>query len=50
MMRRTNSTKGIDDLDVERCYGDVFDARAAGGDDRLRCRVLLRRGCADVAA
>lgn len=25
MLRRTSSTKGIDDLDVERCYGDVFD-------------------------
>jgi dihydroflavonol-4-reductase len=30
MLRRTSSTKGIDDLDVERCYGDVFD------DDALR--------------
>jgi dihydroflavonol-4-reductase len=28
MLRRTSSTKGIDDLDVERCYGDVFDDRA----------------------
>lgn len=25
MLRRTSSTVGIDDLDVERCYGDVFD-------------------------
>jgi dihydroflavonol-4-reductase len=25
MLRRTSSTQGIDDLDVERCYGDVFD-------------------------
>lgn len=25
MLRRTSSTKGIDDLPVERCYGDVFD-------------------------
>lgn len=28
MLRRTSSTKGIDDLNVERCYGDVFDDRA----------------------
>src|ERR1700724_4354500 len=25
MLRRTSSTQGIDDLPVERCYGDVFD-------------------------
>lgn len=25
MLRRTSSTKGIDDLPVQRCYGDVFD-------------------------
>jgi dihydroflavonol-4-reductase len=30
MLRRTSSTKGIDDLEVERCFGDVFD------DDALR--------------
>lgn len=30
MLRRTSSTKGIDDLAVERCYGDIFD------DDALR--------------
>lgn len=28
MLRRTSSTKGIDDLPVERCYGDVFDDAA----------------------
>lgn len=28
MLRRTSSTAGIDDLDVERCYGDVFDGAA----------------------
>lgn len=28
MLRRTSSTAGIDDLDVERCYGDVFDDAA----------------------
>ncbi|MET0705004.1 MAG: NAD-dependent epimerase/dehydratase family protein [Mycobacterium sp.] len=30
MVRKTSSTVGIDDLDVVRCYGDVFD------DDALR--------------
>ena len=28
MLRRTSSTKGIEDLDVERFYGDVFDVEA----------------------
>lgn len=28
MLRRSSSTKGIDDLEVERCYGDVFDDQA----------------------
>lgn len=28
MLRRTSATKGIDDLPVERCYGDVFDDSA----------------------
>ena len=28
MLRPTSSTKGIDDLDVERCYGDIFDDAA----------------------
>jgi dihydroflavonol-4-reductase len=36
MLRRTSSTKAIDDLDVERCYGDVFD------DDALRAAMT---GC-----
>ena len=31
MLRRTSSTKGIDDLDVERCYGDIFDDAALRG-------------------
>ncbi|WP_197380292.1 NAD-dependent epimerase/dehydratase family protein [Mycolicibacterium mengxianglii] len=30
MVRRTSATRGIDDLDVERCHGDIFD------DDALR--------------
>lgn len=28
MVRHTSSTKGIDDLDVQRCYGDIFDDAA----------------------
>jgi nucleoside-diphosphate-sugar epimerase len=28
MLRTTSSTRGVDDLDVERCYGDVFDHAA----------------------
>jgi dihydroflavonol-4-reductase len=28
MLRHSSSTEGIDDLDVERCYGDVFDDAA----------------------
>jgi dihydroflavonol-4-reductase len=28
MVRHTSSTKGIDDLNVERCYGDIFDDAA----------------------
>jgi dihydroflavonol-4-reductase len=28
VLRRTSSTKGIDDLEVERCYGDIFDDAA----------------------
>lgn len=28
MLRKTSSTKAIDDLDVERCYGDLFDEAA----------------------
>jgi dihydroflavonol-4-reductase len=36
MLRRTSSTKGIDDLDVEHCYCDVFD------DDALRAAMT---GC-----
>lgn len=30
MLRRTSSTAGIDDLELERCYGDVFDDAALG--------------------
>ncbi|KHO24962.1 NAD-dependent epimerase/dehydratase family protein [Mycolicibacterium setense] len=28
MIRKTSSTRGIDDLPVERCYGDIFDTVA----------------------
>ena len=28
MLRKTSSTRAIDGLDVERCYGDVFDDQA----------------------
>ncbi|GAA2558523.1 NAD-dependent epimerase/dehydratase family protein [Mycolicibacterium diernhoferi] len=28
MLRKTSSTRAIDDLEVERCYGDVFDDEA----------------------
>jgi nucleoside-diphosphate-sugar epimerase len=36
MLRKTSSTRGIDDLAVERCYGDLFD------DDALRAAMV---GC-----
>lgn len=40
MLRPTSSTKGIDDLDVERCYGDVFDD-AALQDAMVGCDVVF---------
>src|SRR3954469_12678602 len=39
ILRRTSSTRAIDDLDVERHYGDIFD------DDALRAAMA---GCDDV--
>lgn len=39
MLRRTSSTKGIDDLAVERCYGDVFDDEALR-DAMIDCDVV----------
>jgi dihydroflavonol-4-reductase len=36
MLRRTSSTRAIDDLDVQRCYGDLYD------DDALRAAMT---GC-----
>ena len=54
MLRRTSSTKGIDDLDVERCYGDVFDDAAlqpamAGCDVVYHCVVDARMWLRDPA-
>jgi dihydroflavonol-4-reductase len=54
MLRRTSSTKGIDDLDIERCYGDVFDdaalrAAMAGCDVVYYCVVDARMWLRDPA-
>ncbi|WP_264992836.1 NAD-dependent epimerase/dehydratase family protein, partial [Mycobacterium montefiorense] len=54
MLRRTSSTQGIDDLDVERCYGDVFDddalrAAMAGCDVVYYCVVDARMWLRDPA-
>ena len=54
MLRRTSSTKGIDDLDVERCYGDVFDdaalqAAMTGCDVVYHCVVDARMWLRDPA-
>lgn len=54
MLRRSSSTKGIDDLDVERCYGDVFDddalrAAMAGCDVVYYCVVDARMWLRDPA-
>jgi len=54
MLRRTSSTAGIDDLDVERCYGDVFDDAAlrsamAGCDVVYYCVVDARMWLRDPA-
>lgn len=54
MLRRTSSTKAIDDLDVERCYGDVFDdvalrAAMAGCDVVYYCVVDARMWLRDPA-
>ncbi len=54
MLRRTSSTKGIDDLDIERCYGDVFDdaalqAAMAGCDVVYHCVVDARMWLRDPA-
>jgi dihydroflavonol-4-reductase len=54
MLRSTSSTKGIDDLPVERCYGDVFDdaalsAAMAGCDVVYYCVVDARMWLRDPA-
>lgn len=54
MLRRTSSTAGIDDLDVERCYGDVYDDAAlrtamAGCDVVYYCVVDARMWLRDPA-
>lgn len=36
LLRETSPTRGIDDLDVERCYGDIFD------DDAVRAAMADR--------
>ncbi|WP_099020630.1 NAD-dependent epimerase/dehydratase family protein [Mycolicibacterium palauense] len=52
LLRRTSSTRGIDDLDVERHYGDIFDDAAvrgamAGCEAVFYCVVDARAGLAD---
>jgi len=54
MLRSTSSTKGIEDLAVERCYGDVFDDAAlrdamAGCDVVYHCVVDARMWLRDPA-
>jgi nucleoside-diphosphate-sugar epimerase len=54
MLRRTSSIAGIDDLEVERCYGDVFDdaalrAAMAGCDVVYYCVVDARMWLRDPA-
>ncbi|MDF3338771.1 NAD-dependent epimerase/dehydratase family protein [Mycolicibacterium septicum] len=54
LLRRSSLTKGIDGLDVERCYGDIFDtdAVAAAMADRdvvFYCVVDTRAHLADPA-
>jgi dihydroflavonol-4-reductase len=54
LLRRTSSTVAIDDLDVERHYGDVFDDAAlreamAGCDDVYYCVVDTRAWLRDPA-
>lgn len=54
LLRRSSSTKGIDGLDVERCYGDIFDTEAvraamSGCDVVFYCVVDTRAHLADPA-
>jgi dihydroflavonol-4-reductase len=54
LLRRTSSTRAIDDLDVERRYGDIFDDAAVrdamrGCDDVYYCVVDTRAWLRDSA-
>jgi dihydroflavonol-4-reductase len=54
MIRKTSSTKAFDDLEVERCYGDIFDDEAlqaamAGCDVVFYCVVDARAWLRDPA-
>ena len=54
LLRTTSSTEAIDDLNVERCYGDIFDdaalrAAMAGCDDVFYCAVDTRAWLRDPA-
>jgi dihydroflavonol-4-reductase len=54
LIRRTSSTKAIEDLDVEYHYGDIFDDAAvrtamAGCDDVFYCVVDTRAWLRDPA-
>ena len=54
LLRETSSTRGIDDLDVQRCFGDIFDGDAvraamAGRDDVYYCVVDARAMLPDPA-
>jgi dihydroflavonol-4-reductase len=54
MLRKTSSTRGIDDLAVQRCYGDIFDdaalrAAMAGCDVVYYCVVDARMWLRDPA-
>lgn len=54
LLRRSSSTKGIDGMEVERCYGDIFDTEAvaaamADRDVVFYCVVDTRAHLADPA-
>lgn len=54
LLRESSSIKGIDGLDVERCYGDIFDTQAvasamAGRDVAFYCVVDTRAHLSDPA-
>jgi dihydroflavonol-4-reductase len=54
LIRTTSSTRAIDDRDVERCFGDIFDddalrAAMTGVDDVFHCAVDTRAWLRDPA-